>query len=101
MPDIDAVLSALRRLALADPAVCRKLLSANHTPNPVDSFCSTAAELGYTLSPMDLINAGEQYYADMRRSTNGGGENSPLLKGEDDYFELFMAELSEIFARQV
>ena len=45
---------------------------------------------------MDLISAGEDYYAAMRRSTNGGGENSPLLRGEDDYYELFMAELQDI-----
>ena len=28
---------------------------------------------------MDLITAGEEAYAAMRRSTNGGGENSPML----------------------
>jgi hypothetical protein len=30
----------------------------------------------------------------MRRSTNGGGENSPLLVSEDDYYELFLEELA-------
>ena len=25
----------------------------------------------------------------MKRSTNGGGENSPKLEGEDDFYELF------------
>lgn len=29
----------------------------------------------------------------MRRSTNGGGENSPLLQGEDDLYEMFLVEL--------
>ena len=29
----------------------------------------------------------------MKRSTNGGGENSPVLEGQDDYYELFMMEL--------
>lgn len=32
----------------------------------------------------------------MRRSTNGGGENSPLLAGEDDYYELFLSELEAL-----
>ena len=32
-------------------------------------------------------------YAAMRRSTNGGGENSPLLQGEDDLYEMFLIEL--------
>ena len=40
---------------------------------------------------MDLITAGEEAYAAMRRSTNGGGENSPMLEGEDDFYELFFA----------
>lgn len=42
---------------------------------------------------MDLIQAGEEFYASMRRSTNGGGENSPKLEGEDDFYELFFATL--------
>lgn len=29
----------------------------------------------------------------MKRSTNGGGENSPLLEGEDDPYEMFFASL--------
>ena len=35
------------------------------------------------------------YYSTVKlpRSTNGGGENSPLLSGEDDYYEMFMAEI--------
>ena len=42
---------------------------------------------------LDLITAGVDAYAAMRRSTNGGGENSPMLEGEDDYYELFFAGL--------
>ena len=37
--------------------------------------------------------SGEDSYAAMRRSTNGGGENSPLLQGEDDLYEMFLIEL--------
>ena len=43
---------------------------------------------------MDLVSAGEDSYAAMRRSTNGGGENSPLLQGEDDLYEMFLIELT-------
>lgn len=42
---------------------------------------------------MDLINEGEELYAAMKRSTNGGGENSPMLEGEDDFYEMFFASL--------
>lgn len=44
---------------------------------------------------MDLIEEGEALYAAMKRSTNGGGENSPMLEGEDDFYELFFAALGE------
>ena len=39
--------------------------------------------------------SGEEAYAAMRRSTNGGGENSPMLEGEDDFYELFFAGLED------
>lgn len=32
-------------------------------------------------------------FATMKRSTNGGGENSPVLTCEDDAYELFFAGL--------
>ena len=44
---------------------------------------------------MDLISAGEEFYAEMKRSTNGGGENSPVLEGEDDLYEMFFASLEQ------
>lgn len=47
-------------------------------------------ELGVPVYEMDLIAAGEEFYAAMKRSTNGGGENSPMLEGEDDFYELFL-----------
>ena len=50
-------------------------------------------EHGCTFSAFDLVTAGEDSYAAMRRSTNGGGENSPLLQGEDDLYEMFLVEL--------
>ena len=42
---------------------------------------------------MDVIIAGEEAYAAMKRSTNGGGENAPMLDGEDDFYELLLAAL--------
>ena len=44
---------------------------------------------------MDIIEYGEYAYAAMKRSTNGGGENSPLLDGEDDAYEMFLFELEQ------
>lgn len=45
---------------------------------------------------MDLAMAGEEFYAEIKRSTNGGGENSPALEGEEDFYELFLAALENI-----
>ena len=59
-------------------------------------FVKLAEELGYEIYDMDLISAGEEFYAAMRRSTNGGGENSPMLEGEDDFYELFFASLESL-----
>ena len=50
----------------------------------------------YELYPMDIVQAGDEFYAAMKRSTNGGGENSPVLTGEDDPYELFFAGLQEL-----
>ena len=44
--------------------------------------------------PMELIDAGEDEYAAMKRSTNGGGENSPeLIRWEQDVYEKFFIGL--------
>ena len=64
---------------------------ARRSPELRDALLAAAA--GFPLYEMDLLSAGEERYAAMRRSTNGGGENSPLLQFEDDTFELFLAEL--------
>lgn len=92
MTTIEA-LDALQNLACRDASVRDALLATSHEPNPVDAFCRKCQELGYPVYVMDLIGAGEEFYGNMRRSTNGGGENSPMLDGEDDFYELFMASL--------
>ncbi len=94
--NVDEILSALLRLARKDPDIREQLLAASKEAAPVSALCRLSTELGMPLYEMDLISAGEHYYANMRRSTNGGGENSPLLSGEDDYYELFLAQLREI-----
>ena len=79
--------------ALHDPKLRAELLATKKASQPFAAFCSKCRELGYEIYDMDLITAGEEAYAAMRRSTNGGGENSPMLEGEDDLYELFFAGL--------
>ena len=61
--------------------------------DPFSAFCRACRELGYEIYEMELICAGEEFHAAMKRSTNGGGENSPMIEGEDDFYELFMANI--------
>ena len=41
----------------------------------------------------DKIDIKKRYRQLMKRSTNGGGENSPILEGEDDFYEDFFVPL--------
>ena len=86
-------LENIRNLARSDSHFRSQLLSTQSAADPLKEFCRICLERGIDLAPMDIIVYGEESYAAMRRSTNGGGENSPLLEWEDDYYELFMAEL--------
>ena len=90
---ITEMLDELKSKVLRDPVLRAELLETRKDAQPLSSFCSKCRELGYEIYDMDLITAGEDFYATMRRSTNGGGENSPMLEGEDDFYELFFAGL--------
>ena len=67
--------------------------AAGGAANPLSAFCAIARERGIMLYEMDVLTEGEAAYAAIKRSTNGGGENSPVLEGEDDYYEMFLAGL--------
>lgn len=83
----------LKELAGQDPDLKEKLLDTRKEKNSLSSFCRIARQHGCDLSPMDIIEAGEDSYAAMRRSTNGGGENSPMLGSWNNFFEMFLKEL--------
>ena len=87
------ILEELRGKALRDPELKKKLLNSAEEKESIESFCRICRDYGYEIYEMDLICAGEEFYASMKRSTNGGGENSPQLSGQDDFYELFLAGL--------
>lgn len=91
--NVAETLEALRNKALNDPALKQALLATRNHPNSLSEFCRISTEAGLPVYDMDIIEYGEFAYASMRRSTNGGGENSPLLDGEDDAYEMFLYEL--------
>lgn len=92
--DTAVMLEELRDRVLKDVDLRRRFLRTREKESPISAFCALCQELGYGIYEMDLISAGEDFYAAMRRSTNGGGENSPKLKMEDDFYELFFEGLS-------
>ena len=92
---IGEMLDELALKARKDPQLKEDLKATRLAPNPLATFCEKCRSCGYPVYDMDLLQAGEEAYAAMRRSTNGGGENSPLLEGEDDYYEMFFAGLEE------
>ena len=94
--EVSEILEVCGKKARKDEALRTQFLETRNDPRPLETFCGICQRLGYKLYPMDLISAGEDYYAAMRRSTNGGGENSPMLAGEDDYYELFLASLAHM-----
>lgn len=92
--NIITMLDELQTKALHDPEIRRQLLETKESEEPLSAFCEKCRELGYEIYEMDLICAGEEFHAEMKRSTNGGGENSPMLAGEDDFYELFLASIT-------
>lgn len=94
------LLDEVQRKALENKELRETLLATRKKKNPLEAFCRICRQQGYELYPMEVVQAGEEFYATMRRSTNGGGENSPLLEGEDDFYELLLATLTAAETRQ-
>lgn len=91
--DVVEMLDELQNKALKDETLREKFLATKKETSPIGAFCKICREEGYEIYDMDLICAGEDFHAAMKRSTNGGGENSPMLAGQDDFYELFLAAI--------
>lgn len=87
------LLDKLQSEAKKDSCLKERLLNTKYEKESLEVFCKICREYGYEIYEMDVICAGEEFHATMKRSTNGGGENSPKLDGEDDFYELFLAGL--------
>lgn len=96
MNELVELLDELQKKAKANSILREKLLQTRKNPNPIHAFCEICHAYGVSIYEMDLAMAGEEFYAEIKRSTNGGGENSPALEGEDDFYELFLAALENI-----
>jgi len=45
----------------------------------------------------EIVNQVEEFYAEIKRSTNGGAENSPDLDYQNDEYSIFMMRLQDLF----
>ena len=93
--EITEKLDELLELADKNGDLKAKLLGTRDSKNPLSDFCSIASENGIALSVMDIVNQGEEFYAEIKRSTNGGGENSPDLDFQNDEYSIFMMRLEK------
>lgn len=91
--EITEKLDLLLEKANEDTKLKEKLLATSSSANPLHDFCAAATECGIVLSVMDIVNQGEEFYAEIKRSTNGGGENSPDLDFQNDEYSIFMMRL--------
>lgn len=95
MADVIGMLDELQNKALRDTGLRERFLATRNAESPISEFCRVCREEGYEIYEMELICAGEDFHAAMKRSTNGGGENSPKLAGQDDFYELFLAAIED------
>ena len=95
MKDIVGMLDELQNKAIKDESLKQEFLATRTSEDPLATFCRVCRNAGYDIYAMELICAGEEFHAAMKRSTNGGGENSPMLACGDDFYELFLAALEE------
>ena len=91
--EITEKLDGLLEKATCDTKLKEKLLATRDSENPIADFCALATENGFPMSVMDIVNQGEEFYAEIKRSTNGGGENSPDLDFQNDEYSIFMMRL--------
>ncbi len=91
--ELFVVFDKIKELAASDKDFKEALLKAYESDASTANFCRVCNEKGIEIFPMDIAEADESVYAAMRRSTNGGGENSPHLGWEENVFEAFIEEL--------
>ena len=95
MADIVGMLDELQQKTRKKPEWKEAFFRSREAEDPLSDFCWLCWYFGYVIYDLVLINAVVVFFASMRRSTNGGGENSPKLAGEDDFYELFFAGLEK------
>ena len=89
-------LDKLLDMAKENPKLKEALIRTRESDNPIADFCKIATDKGIQMTVMDIVNQGEEFYAEIKRSTNGGGENSPDLDYQNDEYSIFMMRLQDL-----
>lgn len=90
---IDVVLEKIKTRAKSDASFREAIIASCNEAHPIQAFCKVCNDAGIEIYPMDVADLDESFYAAMKRSTNGGGENSPHLQWEDEVFADFIKSL--------
>lgn len=91
MDPLQEKLDALLEQARRDPGLRQRLLDTRREKDPVTAFCRLAGASGFSITPGELLAAGEEYCSNLHKSVNGGA--SYPMEGWDDCYELFFAAL--------
>lgn len=67
--EITEKLDLLLEKASKDQNLKENLLATVKSSNPLSDFCRIASENGISISVMDIVNQGEEFYAEIKRST--------------------------------
>ena len=70
MDDVMEILDEMKVKAQDNPQLRRELLDTMKEKAPYDMFCEICRKCGCELWPMDLVEAGEEMYAEIKRSNN-------------------------------
>ena len=82
MNELVELLDELQKKAKADPILREKLLQTRENPNPIHAFCEICHAYGVSIYEMDLAMAGEEFYAEIKRSTMAAEKIPRRLKGK-------------------
>ena len=98
--DIESVLDEILKAAKKDGKVLSALLKTEEDPNPVSAFCALAGQMGFPVSEMDLIYAGEEAYAAMEEEAEEAWEKrKPRIVRENLFIVLYKLDGVVHFAK--
>lgn len=75
-----------------DKDLKKRIFATKNDSDPLKALCDLCTAEGFPVTPMEIINDGENSCAAMLRSVNGGGVDAP--DGWDDLYEMFFAALA-------